>query len=318
MDKKILISSILSIVLFSSIALAVQIGTYQVPINPMQPGNTPPTVWTIDKMLSVDGINPISRTGNYAFSGELFVYSVLVRDTNGASDILNAIITYNGLSSTPCTLVTNLNDVGGTANILAKTGQTYSSSTDKVFKCMLNTLSTWSGSGQIYVYSTDSANNVGQSPSDSWTFNPPFNVDISPSSGTSITFGPMNTTTRTSVSTNQLVITNNGVPSFLAFFAGSDFYASVTSSKCPTSNSLSISQFKYDVIRNSLDYGWTTIPKYNTNLDCVGVTCWGGNQIEGGAVNYGQSFNIGFSVTYPTPCIGTFDTGTFYVMVRSI
>ncbi len=79
----------------ASTALA-QSGDVPVPVEPLLPGNSGPSVFLSARALDigwdVDGsgssINPTDlRPGNYAFMGERIIYVVVVRDNNGAQDI---------------------------------------------------------------------------------------------------------------------------------------------------------------------------------------------------------------------------------------
>jgi hypothetical protein len=129
-----------------------------------------------------------------------------------------------------------------------------------------------------------------------------------------------------SFSTNKLVIRNVGVADLWPFIAASDFYDSTGMAKCPFTNELEAEQFEYRAIQGTWDSGWRIMPRYSPNLGCTGPTlmdqCRGGCRITTGCpidvLSPTHTIEVAFKVVWPTPCIGTFDTGNIYIIVRAI
>lgn len=303
-------------------ALAVDT-TIPVPIAPLQPGNSNPVVYLINRTLSVDGVNPYSyRNGQYAFTGEKITYNVLVRDQNGASDVTQAIWEISGIGSSSICSPISLAQAGGASFVNSKTGITYTSSIDVLYNCIL-TIGSWSGSHAIDVKATDLSGGTGTTVFETMEFNPALSVNITTNDGKSLSFGPMDQTTRTSLSNNTLRITNTGTVDLWAYLAGSDFYSTNNVAKCSDStNALYISQFKYQAIAGTTNSGWQTVPKYNLNAACDINTCRNGVRIPASApqnvLSNGGYVDVSMSITFPIPCSGVFDNGTFYVMAKAV
>jgi hypothetical protein len=128
-----------------------------------------------------------------------------------------------------------------------------------------------------------------------------------------------------SFSNNKLVLTNTGLPDLWPFIASTNFYASNGMAKCPFSNELSANQFEYYAIQGSWNSGWRVMPQLAPNLGCSDPSdgqCRGGCRItEGSAIDVlspSHSTEIALKIVWPTPCIGTFDTGTIYTIVRAV
>jgi hypothetical protein len=129
-----------------------------------------------------------------------------------------------------------------------------------------------------------------------------------------------------SFSTNKIVVENIGTTTLWTFIAATNFYDSTGMAKCPWTNSLSANQFEYRAIQGSWDSGWRVMPAYAPNMECSGPTlydtCRGACRIATGCpfdvlapMNH---IEVALKVVWPTPCIGTFDTGDIVVIVRAI
>lgn len=297
--------------------------TFEIEVNPLIPTNEEPSVYMIDRMLTVDGVNPYTfRDGQYAFSGEKLNYNVLVRDLNGVDDIVSVVWDVSGYSpQTPCTPIT-LTQAGGKAYVEAQTNLEYDSSTDKTYKCLLTVESMWEGISDVSVIAEDMSENTGSTVFETFNFNPPLVVDVETSDGEPITFGEADCDTRTALSMNSIRITNIGDPVNLwVYFAGSDFYSDGIA-KCPISNVMTIDNFKYRAIAGTQDSGWVTTPKYNVNAPCDINTCYNANRIPTSlawdTLEPNNFIDVNLAVTFPTPCTGTFDNGNFYAIVRAV
>ncbi len=129
-----------------------------------------------------------------------------------------------------------------------------------------------------------------------------------------------------SFSENKLVVRNVGIADLWPFIAASDFYDSSGMAKCPTTNELEAEQFEYRATQGTWDSGWRIMPRYSPNLGCNGPMIW--NQCRGGCritegcpidvLSPTHKIEIAFKVIWPTPCIGTFDTGNIYIIVRAV
>ncbi len=109
----------LAILAVMATAALAQSGDVGVPINPVGPGSSAPSVHlsarAVDIGIDIDGsgssINPTDfRPGSYAFTGERIIYVVVVRDQNGVQDIENVHWMRDGSLETICTDVTEFVD----------------------------------------------------------------------------------------------------------------------------------------------------------------------------------------------------------------
>jgi hypothetical protein len=128
-------------------------------------------------------------------------------------------------------------------------------------------------------------------------------------------------------STNQLVLKNTGsIVELWPYIAATNFYSSNTMAKCPFTNELDANQFEYSATQGTWDSGWRIMPQYAPDLGCDGPglnsQCRGGCRITTGCpmntLYPGNQIAIKLKVVWPTPCIGTFDVGSFYTIVRAV
>jgi len=147
-----------------------------------------------------------------------------------------------------------------------------------------------------------------------------------------------------SFSTNKLVLTNTGIPNLWPFIAADNFQASNTIGQCPFTNELHANQFAYRAMSGTFDSGWRFMPQYAPNLGCMGIDlgasspldlifgqCRGGCRIPTGGtfgvpsalpgidiLSPGHHIEVALKIVWPTPCIGVFDTGNIYAIVRAV
>jgi hypothetical protein len=129
-----------------------------------------------------------------------------------------------------------------------------------------------------------------------------------------------------SFSTNRIVIENEGIVDLWPFIAATDFHATSGIATCPFDNTLSANQFEYRALQGSWDSGWRVMPEYSPNLGCSGPsisdTCRGGCRItEGCPINVlgpGRNIQMQLKLVWPTPCIGNFNEGDIYAIVRAV
>ncbi|MEM5828966.1 MAG: hypothetical protein QW480_01870 [Candidatus Aenigmatarchaeota archaeon] len=322
--KKFYAFLILTLLLASNV-LANGVNVFPIEISPLQPGNENPEVRMIDRELSVDGINPYNyRTGQYAFTGETITYRVIVRDLNGASDIAMAAWVVEDLDESFCNIISNPQSEFGSGwqnYIQTRTGWTYSSSTDKLYKCILTVKPSWSGSKNIYVKATDMGGGTGITQFETFVFNPSVTLSVTTTDGQPLSFGEMDNN-RVSYSTNKVKISSpqNSVVDMWVFFAGSDFVATQGTALCPTSNVLSIDNFEYRAISGTVDSGWKKVPLYKENDACDINKCRNGDPVpeRDFRLSANQHIEIAIRVRFPIPCIGTFDKGTFYAVAKAV
>ncbi len=212
----------LAILVFSAAAFAQ--GEFSFNVTPMQPGNSDPMVFLAHRELDIgidvagsgSTINPTDfRPGFYAFTGEMLTYKVLVRDLNGAADIMTVKGTRGGAQEVLCTQVSLLDlldetnstnqtcaglnhlNTGGNISInddvecVARlTNLQWDAQTDRIYKCKFTVASTWLGT-LITVVANDTGNNSGSMVPENWTFNPALEIDVDTSTGGVLAFGPI-------------------------------------------------------------------------------------------------------------------------------
>ncbi len=339
------------------------------------PENTVLKLFLMDRSLDIgidltdSSINPTDvRGGQYAFTGEKIMYTVLVREDNGAADI-KTVRWVNKDESNAETLCEDVTPSEIDEEWISETTNLdWDSQTDKVYECVMEVQSGWSGEDEIYVEATDQQDEEGQTLSEMWTFNPPLEVSVETSDGEALRFGEVikdqqvpGTTSPNCVidmnenmdpnvgrdcpayksenlkegeklcdisfSENELKIKNvGGVVTLWPFIAGTDFHSSNGLAECPSDNTLSVNQFEYRALQGSWDSGWRVMPEYSDNFGCEGPfgddTCRGGCRLTTGCpINVlapGQSINVRLKVVWPTPCIGDFDEGSIYAIVRAV
>jgi len=328
---------------------------FPISVNPAQPGNTAPMVSLIERWVDIGGdvdgtsssINPTDyRMPSYAFTGEKINYLVLARDENGAADIVDAEWVYSAdgvtyTKQTPCTQIPPVHAKW----IEYETELNLDCTTDKVFICTLTVEPSWTGSGSIKLQAMDLSHATGSTVFETWTFNPALTVSVGTNDMQPLTFGqPVDETIhqpcnrdidgsmiydncKISYSTNAIRIKNMGSPVNLwVFLAGTDFYASSGTALCPTSNNLFVGQFEYRAYSGSQNNDWTRLAEYDTNAVCTLGTC----DVKNGAMNQlvtgsplellspGGSIDAQMKIVWPTPCIGTFDQGSIYAIVKAL
>lgn len=320
--RKTIATFLATIMAFAPVMAIAETAVFPIEISPLQPGNEDPQVYMIDRMLTIDGVNPYDyRNSNYAFTGEQIKYNVLVRDNNGKDDVTTVTWKVSGYSQSLCSCVLPIS-IGGIPYIESQTGLHFNLGTDSVYQCILTVESPWIGSHNIEVQAEDINGGIGSTLLESFEFNPALVVDISTTDGNPMTFSDMNPG-RTSFSENGIRLTNIASQVGLwVYFAGTDFYDSDGVASCPSTNELAVSNFEYRAVKGTQDSGWVTMPEYNINAPCDINTCRNGNRIPTASpvdtLAPGQFMDISISVHYPLPCTGNFDTGTFYAIARAV
>lgn len=221
------------------------------------------------------GGTPITRTSNYAFTGEILYYKVNTTDSDGANDIKDAYISMGG--SVSCNLE-------------------YSGINWKTYDCYYAIQPSSHGDYELVVTVTDNYGATDSTSLINYFLNPIATLDISDT----LTI-PKGTAGSTKTS-NIITITNQGEGGITLNMKikGKDFYDSSSSGAiCPTSNQLALTNFKYYSEIGGFNTGsYLTIP-YTYQEVILGHS----------GLSAGNSMELTLQLTYPTPCIGSYSGG---------
>lgn len=285
---------------------------------------------------------PEVRYQSYAFSGENLIYDVVVRDCNGASDILSAKITVADNIEANCALQSSPTEDMSSQIPIGCGGSAQSGfdpDTDKYYHCALTVEPSWYGEKSVNIKGYDTSG-LGSTMSiaQKWFFNPAVVIDVDvnddmnyvwyevPSGQSSLLPG------QTTFSGNKLVITNlaEGGVDLWAFIGATDFTDSSSSgAMCPTSNVLEAEtalDFRCK-IGTFEDDNWHDMTNKINTQGCSPIKCYnltpllGTNGLNGmrySLLYNGKSAECQFKLTLPTQCTGTFDQGMLQVVVKSI
>lgn len=281
------------------------------------------------------GINPFGyRAGLYAFIGEQIEYTLVVRDTDGAYEIGFLKADVNGDSILANEVPLNITKCNG----LGKTNPL----TDKQFHILITVKPGWYGEKSVELKVLNIfAHETGSLYSETWFFNPAISINVETNDGNPIRFESMDPFTRTAYSLNKIRVKNTaeGGANLWMFIAGTDIYDSSGRGKCPTTNYIDIEKYMYYRAWSGTNWqgdgGWTKMSRYDQNLPCNPFTspddrCYGGKPVPyySSALGGHKPFNnlltnqgtmeIEFMLRYPTPCRGTFDRGTIYIIGKVI
>lgn len=364
-------NKILTTLALSILVLAVIPGVFAVsfglPINPViTTEKFTPLVWMCDNRTVTDdntepgrisggGQNMVERINNYAFEGEKISWKILVMDKNGI-DKVRDVYTTAGSTQGPgqpieadChldSLVTSASQITDNCNARideANLTQVFQPDTAAYYTCTLTveTADSMYGPYWITVEAKDADQNIGtMAENEYWYFNPVVRLDIN---GV-LDFGGSNGVRpgTTSYSNTLTVVNkadgNSGVMMDM-FVSGTDFYdTSNSGTKCPTTNQLSLSAFRYFAVngayststdaqvgrsgsqpaRNKDSEGYVNIgyatgfnnpsPFYNgfeiLQADQVGPY-YVANVLAPGA-----AMSVTFKLNMPEPCNGDFNSGS--------
>jgi len=278
------------------------------------------------------------RFDEYAFTGEQILFTVVVRDLNGAPDIGYTHFTVDGDYEAKCNDMTFewgwLHEGMWSDIIPAKpfvpAGFHYE--TDRAFECILTVEPSWYGENMINIEAMDQAGTVSDfGIAQTWFFNPAVIVDLGTNDGAPSIGFEDGFPGQTVMSTNKLIITNmaEGGVDLWAFLAADDLTdPSHSGAKCPVSNVLDVDyNMEYRCkIGTFEDEKFDYVPNKDTSQDCLCDECIGAlpllyNYDGPGTPPYSIIKNFGsaecqFRLHYPVPCIGDFTEGAFHVIVR--
>jgi hypothetical protein len=349
-------------------AFAVSVGSGVTPTIGTE--NYAPSVWMCDSRVVTDDYTEpgrvsggnqtlVERINNYAFEGEAIHWKVLVLDKNGIdklSDVFATVGTSQGAGNdieSDCRInhiLTASETVDPACNARIQEENLTTVGYDDVaayYDCTLTVESPDSMYGEYWVtVEADDLDGLSGTMDENeyWFFNPVVALSINGD----LTFD--NVRPGTDAYSNTLTVENDadagsGVMLDM-FITGTDFYDSSSSgAKCPTTNQLSLSNFRYyvvngaysskddsdvnsagSVVRNTDAEGYTNIeygtgfnnpsPFYNDaeilQAQQVGPY-WTANVLAPGA-----EMAITFKLSLPEPCNGDFDTGSIYFWGEAI
>jgi hypothetical protein len=297
---------------------------------------------------------PLRRLHGYAFTGEQIGLLVVARDPNGVLDLVDAYFDVDETRVAKCNEVTPADLVGGwngwsaadlvfelvekphalaVGNTIITAG--YKPAYDKIYECILTVTDSMSGPTDIQVEVVDQSSESAFTQVEPFEFNPSVSLDVGTTDGEGLTF-PAGVAGGTVYSDNQLTIKNDGSIVDIAVWLGGTDLTSSTPAKCPISNVLDVDLWmKFDCILEPglyIEQHWQNV----TNKDMTSLLgCWGmpGTQLPCFGLNplfydgpiptfnvllTGQEAKCDFKLTYPNPCVGTFDDGKIIVLMRAV
>lgn len=280
--------------------------------------------------------NPTNlRMGNYLFTGEQIGWKVVIRDPDGVQDISYAKVIVDGGVEALCQDMTAIwtPQQGAWTNQIPAVGTIpagFQPQFDKLYKCILTVEPSWYGLKRINIRAYDQSGSVSTDAiAQDWFMNPAITVDLTANDGSSsIKFGSTQGAGNTVMSTNKLIITNNaeGNVDLYSWISMNDLTGSA-GALCPISNILDVdTQVEYRGNIGTIFGGWQQITNPSAIDGCnFGSTCLGARGIVNhpvaldNIIKSGAHAEIQFRLTFPVPCIGTFDNPTgIHVIIRAI
>jgi len=294
------------------------------------------------------------RLNEYLFTGEQVGILVAVRNDNGAEDIVKADMSLDGDLKVKCNDITNqvVYDANGKVigmplwfghnvdNDLkqqppAKTGGEptgFDSRFDKLYQCVYTATEDDqcpTDGVEVTVVAENQQGDTSESVPDQICFNPEVLVDVFTSDGAPVTFEE-GSSGMTVYSTNTLKILNEaeGGVDLIVWLAGNDLASSTSGAKCPDSNVLDVDkamQFRCK-IGTLFNNEWNYVDNPDDTRDCDLQDCQGADPLIGNAfppiLANMHTAECWFRLTYPTPCIGTFESpaiaGGILIYARAI
>jgi hypothetical protein len=320
----------------------------------------PPIVWMCDsRAVYDDGTEPgrmtddgevmWERMNNYAFEGEQISWEVLVMDKNGVEKIEDVFATVGAVQGEGNDIEVNCQVTDGpsqipdscNARILEEELSEFDSDTMEYYSCTLTVETPESMYGEywINVEATDLDGLSGVADENEyWFLNPVIALSID---------GDLifeNVRPGTSSYSDTLLVGNDadfgsGVRLDM-FVSGTDFYDSGSSgAMCPTTNQLSLSNFRYYATHGAYATGGITPdpradaegyvpiaygigfnnpnPFYDTN-EIMQSGPMNGPYYQANILSPGAEMALTFRLNLPEPCNGDFDTGSIYFWGEAI
>jgi len=200
---------------------------------------------------------------------------------------------------------------------------------DKLYECILTVTPSMSGKSEVLVTAWDQADETGDSPLQMWWFNPAIVLDVSTSDGGPIAFEDGASPGQMVYSTNSLFVENDaeGGVDLYAWIAATDLVDTSGAAKCPTSNVLESDQMEYRCkIGTLFNDPWTPLTNPVDSMSCrFAQRCQNAQPLlpsDGlplvSFILNGHTAECWFRITYPVPCVGTFDEGQVLLYVRAV
>jgi hypothetical protein len=319
-----------------------------------------PKVWMCDHRLVTDdntepgristgGQELVERINNYAFEGEKISWKILVMDKNGVEKVKDVYATVgqsqgagNDIEAN-CQLdhiVTNASDIDASCNARidqATLQQVFSTGTAAYYTCTL-TVETQASMGGPYWVTVEAEDLDGltgtMDENEYWFFNPIIALTVE---GT-MTFD--NVRPGTDSYSKTVTVGNNadagsGVMMDM-FITGTDFYDSASSgAKCPTTNQLSLSNFRYFATNGAYStYGTAGADNEGYRPIAYGIGFNNpdpfydkaeilpaqkvGPYYTANLLAPGAEMALTFKLSMPEPCNGDFDTGNIFFWAEAI
>lgn len=320
-----------------------------------------PVVWRCGAWIMADdttetgrisnaGQELIERSQSYIFNGEQLAVDVLVLDKNGMEKVGDVYITVNGSIEANCHLnrIVTVNETLN-ASCNARLGEEIltkapGANTMGYYRCVLTAepVTSMRGNMPINVKVTDiSGKNGTTAESLNYFFNPAISLSIDGN----IDFGT-NVRPGTEATSKTIVVRSQseGGVRLDMFIAGKDFYDSSNSGgKCPTTNQLSLANFKYYATNGASST--KTDPRSDASgyvpiKYCIGAECqfspdyYATREIiqdyksslwtdkthyhSKNILNNGAGISMTFKLSLPVPCNGNFNDGGFYIIGEAI
>ena len=240
------------------------------------------------------------RYNQYAFSGEQILELVVVRDLNGAEDLIGADVTVDGYLEAKCDDVTGVfwfhgalqktTWFGHDVETLLETippskgpadPEGFDPTFDRLYECILTVEPSWYGMSVVNIEARDQSGSVSTDAiAQTWFFNPAVILDLDTNDGAPAIWYEDGVPGQTVYSGNKLVITNlaEGGVDLLVFIAADDLTDPTHfGAKCPVSNVLDVDVpginqgMEYNCKIGTLkDNEWNDIHNKNTKLECNG------------------------------------------------
>lgn len=288
------------------------------------------------RVLFDDNLGPFNsgdineRNGNYAFTGEQIMWTVLVWDKNGVPSKINDV--YAGWvaqdngpldpnAQVNCALGTQLNDgdnlaSNGYDNVRRPGDQEdqeeFNSATMGIYECTLTIEPSCHGQNWLGVKAVDIDDLSGtMQEAESWFCNPTMSIDVSGS----VSFGQLGPGERGSstVSVKNDAEDNSGLEVIFSI-SGTDFYdPSSSGAVCPVSNQLPLGQFSYSAVQGPHQVLDQTIPYGNKVTDSDPIL--GTPTVPTGP---GVELSLTLDLELPQPCNGQFTDGDIFLWAVAV
>jgi len=210
---------------------------------------------------------------------------------------------------------------------------------DMLYECILTVTDDMSGNLPLYVEGVGGVAGSAYSDPETFDYNPAITLLIGTTNGMYISF-PVGAAGKEVYSENKLTIKNQGLVDIAVWLGGTDLTASSGYGLCPTSNVLDSDNIEFACKLNDgmgyIEQKWQEVKNVDTT-DTEGCytmpampdesdqECFGVNPLFASGpyptynmLVYGQWATCDFKLSYPEPCIGTFDQGDLVILMRAI